>query len=108
MDAVQDNLSYNFKRTWYNNEIFPLIPIYRPKKSDEHNTAGFSFSWLFIKIWSLDAFGFELAVNVDGHWGIGVTAILPYLRVVLCIPCPQRLGMWVQRNLWRRPKNSRY
>jgi hypothetical protein len=85
-------------------QSFPLLPVLDKRKGDKHNTPGFSFSWLFIKIWSLDAFQFELAFTIDTHWGIGITALLPYLRVVICIPCPMKVQMWAQKHLWRHPK----
>lgn len=93
-------------RKWYNNYTFPLIPVYEFKKGNKYNTNGFTFHWLFIKIWSLDAFQFELAIVVDTHWGIGITALLPYLRIVFCIPCPVKLQILVQRNLWRKPNSE--
>lgn len=91
-------------RKWYNAYSFPLIPVFKIRKPDQYNTGGFSFDWLFIKLWSLDAVGFEVSLQLDTHWGVGVTAIVPYLRLVFCIPCPRQLSYWVQRHLWRRPK----
>lgn len=44
------------KQTWYNYYRFPLVPQFSVKKGNEYNTDGFSFSWLFIKLWSLDSF----------------------------------------------------
>lgn len=91
-------------RKWYNNYIFPLVPGFRIKKADEYNTNGFSFHWLFFKFWTLDSFGFEISFNIDDHWGIGFSGILPYLRWVVAIPCPPNWQMWMQRNLWRKIK----
>jgi hypothetical protein len=46
-----------------------------------------SFHWLFFRIWTRDSFDFELALVFDpSHWGIGITALLPYLRFVCTIP----------------------
>lgn len=93
------------KPKWYRNENFPVIPILRTKKADQYNTKSFSFCWLFIKVWSRDSFDFELAVVLNPtHWGIGVTALLPYLRIVVAIPFPGSWQIWCQRNLWRKPK----
>lgn len=92
------------KRRWYNNYQFPIIPQLKTKPADRHNTARFSFSWLFIKIWSLDSFSFEVAFNISEHWGIGFTFLLPYLRIVLCIPFPESLASYIQQKIWRRPK----
>jgi hypothetical protein len=90
------------KEYWYNRNIFPLIPIITTKKADKHNTSGFTFRWLVFTLWSLDSFQFEISMNIDTHWGIGFTGILPYLRWVVAIPCPERLGIWLDRNLSRR------
>jgi hypothetical protein len=102
MSNIQRNPEYK-ERKWYNNEIFPLIPYITTKKSNEHNTSCFSFHWLFFKIWSLDTFNFELALVVDpSHWGVGITAILPYLRFVCTIPTHWKVGMvwdkWTSRK----------
>lgn len=89
---------------WYNNPKFSLVPLLRIKEANEHNTRGFQFDWLFLRLWSLDSFGFEFSLVADNHWGVGFVGALPYLRWTCCIPCPERIGMWVQANLWRRPK----
>lgn len=94
-----------FSRKWYNHTTFSLIPMLQIKKSNEFNTSGFSFRWLFLEMWSLDSFAFELALNVDTHWGIGFTAIIPYLRIKFTIPCPQNVGSWINNNLDRKPKS---
>ena len=87
---------------WYNKQIFPLIPVIDIKKENEHNTSGFSFRWLIFTFWSLDSFQFELSFNIDTHWGIGFTFLLPYLRGIIAIPCPEKLGFWIDRNLSRK------
>lgn len=76
------------KEKWYNNHVFPLIPIIIVKKKDKYNTSGFSFKWLFFNLWSLDSFAFELSFVCTSHWGIGIIGILPYLRWVVTIPLP--------------------
>lgn len=91
------------RNRWYNNYHFPLVPIIDVRQANEHNTKSVSVNWLFFKFWTLDAFQFEVALVADTHWGIGLTALLPYLRVVVCIPMPIKMQMWVQRNLWRKP-----
>jgi hypothetical protein len=98
------NAYYSQNRKWYKNPTFSLLPLLVIKTADEHNTGGFSFDWLFLRVWTLDAVGFELAVVADSHWGVGINGILPYLRWVCCVPCPERLGMWLQANTWRKPK----
>jgi hypothetical protein len=97
---------YYRKEKWYNRNIFPLIPIITIKKVNEHNTSGFTFRWLFFTFWSLDAFQFELSFNIDSHWGIGVTFLFPYLRGVIAIPCPEKLGIWIDRNLGRKVRSQ--
>lgn len=94
-------------RRWYNNLNFPLVPIWTTRPADEYNTFSWSFTWLFIKLWSLDSFQFELAFNFDPtHWGVGVTAIVPYLRIVLCIPFPQKFQMWWWKYTYREVKKT--
>lgn len=97
------NPDYPLRNKWYNSYKFPIVPQLRTKPGDFHNTPGFTFEWLILKIWSLDSPGFEIALNCDTHFGIGVTAILPYLRVVLCVPLPQKFSEWSMNNLWRKP-----
>jgi hypothetical protein len=99
----QANQSEHYKpRKWYNSHIFPLIPTLRITKKTEHNTSGFTFKWLFITLWTLDSFEFEFAIVATTHWGIGFVGILPRLRWVLSIPCPQSLDRWIYRNLNRK------
>lgn len=86
---------------WYSRNIFPLIPILEVKKSDEYNTSGFTFRWLFITLWSLDNIDFEISFVITSHWGIGFIGILPYLRWVLAIPCPEKLGIWIDKKFNR-------
>lgn len=93
------------KQKWYNKNVFPLIPVIDIKKANEHNTSGFSFRWLFFTVWSLDSFGFEFAFVATTHWGIGFIGILPYLRWVVAIPCPEKFGIWIDRKLGRRPRS---
>jgi hypothetical protein len=92
-------------KKWYNHHTFSLVPVLQIKKANYHNTSGFTFRWLFLEMWSLDSFAFELALNIDTHWGIGVTAIIPYLRIKFTIPCPQKIGSWSNNNLDRKPKS---
>ena len=96
---------YYQKEKWYNRNIFPLVPVITIKKSDEHNTSGFTFRWLFFTFWSLNSFQFELSFNIDTHWGIGITFLLPYLRGVIAIPCPERLGIFIDRKLGRKVRS---
>ena len=89
------------KQKWYNKNVFPLIPILEIKKADKHNTSGFSFRWLFFTFWSLDSLGFEVSFVISNHWGIGFIGILPYLRWVIAIPCPEKLSIYINKKLSR-------
>ena len=103
MEQVSVKENYKPKK-WYNREIFPLVPIFETRKANSHNSKWFSFSWLIFKFWSLDSFGFQLAFNLDVHWGFGITFILPYLRGVICIPCPYWLEKLIYKYLDRGVK----
>lgn len=94
---------YCRKQKWYNNNVFPLIPVLKIKKANEHNTSGFTFRWLVFTFWTLDSFSFEISIVATEHWGIGVIGILPYLRWVIAIPCPEWLGMKISNLLGRKP-----
>lgn len=94
-------------RKWYNNVTFPLLPVLTIRKANKHSTSVFGFNWLFFRIWTLDSFAFELTLVADTHWGIGITAILPYLRIVVCIPFPESLAIKAQRYLWRCPQSMK-
>ncbi len=93
------------KIKWYNNPIFPLIPSLITRKKDKYNTKGFTFTWLGIKVWSLDTFSFEVGAVIDTHWGVGLIGILPYIRWVCCIPISEKLGFKINNLLNRKPKN---
>jgi len=100
--SVKENPN-NKKRKWYNSYKFPLIPVLTIKKGCENSTGGFTFEWLFFRIWTLDQFNFELRITCSGHWGLGVIAILPYIRVVACIPCPEKMHTKIINLLGRKP-----
>ena len=95
------------KQSWYNSNVFPIIPIIDIKKADKHNTSGFTFRWFFFKFWSLDNFAFEIAFVATTHWGVGFNGILPYFRWVVTIPFPERLAIWVDKKLQRRPQQAK-
>lgn len=98
---LQTKLSYQ-KEKWFKKDIFPLVPIIRIRKSNGHIINNFTFKWLFFTIWTLDSFGFELSMVATTHWGIGFIGILPYLRWVITIPCPEKLGNLINRKLSRK------
>ena len=104
-ESTAETLSGTYrKEKWYNKNVFPLIPVINIKKASKHNTSGFNFKWLIFTFWSLDSFAFEFAIVADTHWGIGFIGILPYLRWTITIPCPTRLGIWIDRKLNRHPQ----
>jgi hypothetical protein len=73
-------------------------------KADKYNATHVSIDWWLLKIWTLDSPSFELAFVIDTHWGIGITAIVPYLRIILAVPLPVKLEMWIYEKLNRSPK----
>lgn len=98
METLKENESgYKWGKKWYNHYKFPLIPVLQTRKANSHNTSWFAFDWLIIRIWSRDAFDFEIAFTASTHWGIGITMLLPYLRLAFCLPCPEKLGMWIDK-----------
>ena len=90
---------------WYTMEKFPLIPIIFYRKPDKYNTAQYQFLWLFFKFWSMDSFSFEFSFVFDSHWGLGITAMVPYLRIIACIPMPFKIQMWIYMYLNRKPSS---
>ena len=93
---------YYRRQKWYNKNIFPLVPVIEVKKANKHNTSGFTFRWLFITLWSLDSFQFELSLTADTHWGLGFKGMIPYLRWVVSIPCSEKLGIKIDERLSRK------
>ena len=104
MDLECSDYSASKPRKWYNRYSFPLIPMINKISANKYNTSSFSFHWLFLKVWTLNTPAFELAFVMDTHWGIGITAIIPYLRIVFCIPCSYKVDIWVNSNFSRKPK----
>lgn len=88
---------------WYKNSLFPLLPLLRLYKRDSRHSSGFCFQWLFVKVWTLDHIEIELSFVCSTHWGIGITGIIPYLRFVFCLPCPERLEVWFSDKTNRAP-----
>ncbi len=98
----QTESGYYRKEKWYNKNVFPLVPVITVSKANEYNTSGFTFRWLFFTVWTLDCFSFEFSVVATTHCGIGLIGIIPFLRWVIAIPCPVRLGILIDRKLGRR------
>ena len=89
------------KQKWYNKNIFSLIPLLEIKKANEHNTSEFTFRWLFFTVWTIDCPSFEIAIVADTHWGIGMIGLFPYFRWCISIPCPEKIGTWIDRRFSR-------
>lgn len=78
------------RKRWFYWHRFPLLPIFDRSKGDEYNSPGFSFSWLNLRIWSLDTFAFVAEFHVEGI-GIFLRFQLPYLNIYLWLmPFPER------------------
>jgi hypothetical protein len=103
----QYECGYHTSKKWYKRNIFPIIPIIETRKGNKYNTDSFSFRWLFITIWTIDSFCFELSLVANNHWGIGIIGLFPYFRFAFTIPCPISVGMWTQKNLDRKPIKHR-
>lgn len=99
MSYYNSDLPKNIK--WYNLPIFPIVPQLDVKEPDEHNTWRFTFKWLIFTLWSLDSFQFEIAIVADTHWGIGIIGMVPYLRFVATIPCPEPVTIFFQKHIHR-------
>ncbi len=97
METLKENTEFKWSKKWYNHYRFPLIPVLQTRKANTHNTKWFSFDWLFLRSWSRDSFDFEFAVVASTHWGVGFTILIPYLRIILCIPCPEKFGIWFDK-----------
>lgn len=102
-EPIENNKSAYKPRKWYNQHEFSLIPLFRYEKAKPHNTAKFTFCWLFFSAWSLDHFSFELSFVCNTHWGIGVIGILPYLRWTASIPVSRKYSMLIDKYLSRKP-----
>jgi len=52
---------------WYRSGPLPLLPAYRHRKADKHNTSAFHFDWLVFRFWTLDTFrlGAEIEIQLD-------------------------------------------
>lgn len=84
---------------WYQWGRFPLVPIIDTKDADEWNTSGFSFSWLNLRLWSLDQFAFALEFHAEDI-GLFFRLQLPYLNCyVWLLPLPEKwLHKWSRQS----------
>lgn len=95
---------------WYRDHRFSLLPTLEIRQPvaprnewDSGTPKGFSFKWLFIRMWSLKSAYLELSLVADTHWGIGIIGILPYLRWTLCVPMPPAIGERWYKLTQRKP-----
>lgn len=90
---------------WWNDHRFPLVPRLRthaavkPKdKWDSGISRGFTFSWLFIKAWTLEHFSLSVEAVIDDHRGVGFVGVMPYLRWAITIPVPPSTFDFLRRK----------
>jgi len=100
---LSNNMKYYPKKAIKCGRFF-FTPQIAYRKKNKYNSTNFTFNWLILNIWTLDHFDFEVAINIGTHWGIGITMVLPYLRIVCCVPCPFFIERWVNKYLYRAPK----
>lgn len=96
---------YTNKKTerWYNNYVFPLVPVVIVRKADEDTILMLSFKWMAIKLETMGAFMFEARFMLNAHNGLGADIFVPYLRFHFMIPCPTKVYNWICKNLYRKP-----
>lgn len=88
----------NGKTKWYRWHRFPLLPIFSCKPADKYNESSFTFSWLFLRVWSLMSPDLEIGVAIEDIGGYFYLRI-PYLKIVVWF-------LWFpeswRQKLWRR------
>jgi hypothetical protein len=101
MENLVENKEYKWSEKWFNHWRFPLIPVLQTRPANKNNTSWFSLDWLIVRTWSLDSFSFEFAFVMCTHWGIGFTILLPYLRLIICLPLPEKFNYWFDKKTSR-------
>lgn len=100
IDSIPEDPS---DRTWYRWHRFPLLPLWDAAPADKWNTANFSFSWLNLRLWSMDNFSFTLEFSLESK-GCFLCGNLPYLRWYLwLLPLPRS---W-NHKFSRKPAGAR-
>lgn len=95
------------KRRWYRRIRFPLIPVYDTRPADEWNASAFSFSWLNLRIWSLNSFAFAAEFHAE-EIGLFLRFQLPYLNIyVWLLPLPERFAHRLSRSPIKRGSNGK-
>lgn len=98
-----DSISVAPRERWWNHHKYPLVPIITHKPPNERNERHISFSWLFIRFWTLMTPGLSLELHVNEH-GISVSGQLPYLKFHFWIlPFPDFIHQWSYKKMWRTP-----
>ena len=96
------------KRRWYRHHRFPLLPLLDIQEGDEYNADHYSFSWLNLRVWSLEHFSFQFHAELDGR-GLYVQFVVPYVSVVVwLLYLPERVETWIYRHLHRKPATESY
>jgi len=76
------------KCPWWQLPVFPIVPQIEWIKGDNYNANGWSFCWLWFRLWSLEHFSFELSIELE-QTGLNVKAIIGWVRIVVrVIPIP--------------------
>ena len=87
---------------WWQHPAFPLVPMFEARAGDEWNCPAFSFSWLCLRVWSLEHFCLELSLELD-NTGLNIKGIIPYIRIVVrVLPLPY----FLLNKLRRKPQGE--
>lgn len=87
---------------WWQHPAFPIVPQYEHRKGDEWNANGWNFSWLWLRLWSLEHFALEVSIELEST-GLNIKAIVPYVRIVFrVLPLPY----WWADKLRRKPEGK--
>lgn len=83
---------------------FPLVPILRVKKADKYNTAGFYFTWLGFRIWTMDSPDIGFEINLCDR-DLGVRVRIPYLIIGFWLPL---FPASFEHKLWRKVQRGKW
>lgn len=83
-----DMAKINEEIKWFQHPSFPLVPQFGYRIGDEWNANNWSFCWLWFRLWSLEHFSFEFAIELEST-GLNIKCILGWLRIVVrVVPLP--------------------
>lgn len=89
-------------RKWYRWHKFPLLPNVEYKARNEWNSTHISFSWLFLRVWTMDSPDIGLHFDLQDS-GMSVRLRLPYLNIHFwLLPFPDSFARLSMDRLWRR------